>query len=224
MRLRSVPLTAAAVAACSLWSLQPSAADPVPLGKEKPAAAKPASWQDDPVCQMVFFAVLEGLYTDGVPAEVVDSIVPPTKEGDDSVKTSFVIECPLCHPVYEAFRLYQQRKPFADAPKRDTFGKGIDPELVKKLKSATPITRLTALKVLVQNWVERRLTMMRLTEDEKRDWTAKIGERGSQGRGQLTRRLASDPDYKGWSLYWGCAACNGSEGACSLVKPAGKKE
>src|SRR5262249_1965723 len=168
MRLRSVPLTAAAVAACSLWSLQPSAADPVPLGKEKPAAAKPASGQDAPVCQMVFFAVREGLYTDGVPAEVVDSIVPPTKEGDDSVKTSFVIECPLCHPVYEAFRLYQQRKPFADAPKRDTIGKGIDPELVKKLKSATPITRLTALKVLVQNWVERRLTMIRLTEDEKR--------------------------------------------------------
>ena len=33
------------------------------------------AWKDDPVCQMVFFAVLEGLYSQGVSDEVVESIV-----------------------------------------------------------------------------------------------------------------------------------------------------
>ena len=31
-------------------------------------------WRSDAACQIVFFAVLEGLYTDGVPDEVVDLI------------------------------------------------------------------------------------------------------------------------------------------------------
>jgi hypothetical protein len=220
MRIRNITCLAVAIGLGAIWSL-PSAADPPRVVKEKSeekVAQKPVDWKDDPVCQMVFFAVLEGLYTDGVPAEVVDSIVPPKKEGDASVKNSFVIECPLCHPTYEAFRLYQGRKPFASDLKRDSFGKGLDPELVDDLKSKSAMTRLKALHELVRAWVERRLTMMRLTAEEKKEWTRKIGERSRQGKGELSKRLGSDPDYKGWSMYWGCAACNGSEHGCSAVK------
>lgn len=227
MRLRSFFLCAVAVTACAVVSFQPSAADPIPIPKDRvdtPESVKPINWKDDPVCQMVFFAVLEGLYTDGIPAEVVDSIVPPKKTGDAAVKTSFVIECPLCHPTFEALRLYQQRPSFADDAKRDTFGKGLDAKVVADLKSPTAMTRLQALQPLVKTWVERKLTSMRLSPEEKAEWEKKIGERSRQGKAELSNRLGKDEDYKGWSTYWGCAACNGSVRGCSAVKVAGKKE
>jgi hypothetical protein len=206
--------------------VRPTAADPSPPERSPaPATArtKIPDWKTDPVCRMVFYAVLEGLYEDGVPDEVVDSIVPrQPKEGTNALKTSFVIECPLCHPVYEAFALYQKRPAFNDDAKRNTFGKGIDEALVKDLKSETPRVRLTALRVLVQRWVERRLTMMNLTDEQKKDWQKRIQERGQQGLGFLTTWIGTDPNYKGWSGYWGCAACGGSEAACRVLHASGK--
>jgi hypothetical protein len=195
-------------------ALPPVAANPA----EKPA---PIDWKEDPVCRMVFFAVLEGLYTDGVPDDIVDSIVPrKVKEGANPLKTSFVVQCPLCHPVYEAFSQYQRRQAFNDDVKRSTFGKGIDKELAEQLMSTTPMVRLTALRVLVHRWVERRMTSMRLTETEKRDWIAKLTERSNQGKGFLGALMSKDPNYKGWSMYWGCAACNGvTDASNDLTRP-----
>jgi hypothetical protein len=179
----------------------------------------PPGWHADPVCQTVFFAVLEGLYTDGVPDRVVDAVVPRNpKDGANPVKTSFVVHCPLCQPVYEAFALYQKRPAFAGDAKRSAFGKGIEPELDKQLVSPDPKTRLTALKVLVQRWVGRRLTAMRLTDAEKAEWTAKLAARSGEGRGLLSKLLGTDPAYTGWSLYWGCAACNGTTAASREVQ------
>jgi hypothetical protein len=199
-----------------------TAESPAPAQK---SAEKPPDWQADPVCQMVFFAVVEGLYRDGVPQEVVDKIVPPhPKEGQNPVKTSFVFQCPLCHPVYEAFALYQRRSAFSgDDKKRDTFSKGIEPELITALKSEDPRTRLGALVQLVHRWVEQRLTMMRLTDTEKQEWTKRLGERSNQGRLQLSDLLSKDPAYKGWSTYWGCAACKGTTSACNDLKAAKPK-
>jgi len=131
-------------------------------------------------------------------------------------------QCPLCQPVYEAFALYQKRPAFAGDAKRNTFGKGLDPDLQTKLVSADPRTRLEALKVLVERWVARRLTAMKLTDAERADWTAKLSERSGQGRGLLGQLLRTDPAYEGWSLYWGCAACNGTTAACRDLKRAEK--
>jgi hypothetical protein len=220
MRPMSVVLFAAVV----VWGGWLPAAGEPPTPTPKPAE-KPADWQADPVCHMVFFAVLEGLYRDGVPDEVVDSIVPRhPKEGQNPVKTSFVFQCPLCHPVYEAFALYQRRPAFSgEDKKRDTFGKGIDPELVTALKSENAKTRLGALATLVHRWVEHRLTMMRLTDAEKQEWVKKLGERSNQGQKHLSDLLGTDPAYKGWSTYWGCAACKGTTGACQAVKTSDPK-
>jgi hypothetical protein len=183
-------------------------------------------WKDDPVCQMVFFAVLEGLYTDGVPDEVIDSIVPrQVKDGDNPLKTSFVAQCPLCHPVYEAFSLYQRRQGFSgEGKKRNTFGKGIPADLEKALLSKQPSMRLKALSPLVKLWVERRLTMMRLTEAEKREWGSKLAVRSQQGKNSLSDLIDKDPHYQGWSVYWGCAACNGTTAACDQLKAVPKKD
>jgi hypothetical protein len=171
-------------------------------------------WHADPVCQVVFFATLEGLYRDGVPDEVVDAIVPRNlKACQNPMKASFVVQCPLCQPVYEAFVLYQKRPTFTGDAKRSTFGKCIDPDLQKQLVSADPKTRLTALKVLVQKWVSLRLKSMKLTDAEKAEWATKLNERSGEGRGLLSKLIGTDPDYKGWSIYWGCAACNGTTAA-----------
>src|SRR5262245_840254 len=155
-----------------------------PAEPAKPAAPPPpkpsADWKEDPVCRMVFFAVLEGLYTDGVSTEAADRVVGRKKGGAPDVKQTFVIQCPLCHPVYEAFCLYQQRPAFQGG-KRDTLGKGLDPRLEEGLRSEGLITRQRALEVVVQDWVGRRLAQMRLSAEEKAEWVRKLDERSTQG-------------------------------------------
>ncbi len=186
----------------------------VPHSSMTPQESKPAAvrWQDDPACRMVFFAVLEGLYTDGVPNEVVDLITP--REGD-AVRHSFVIECPLCHPVLEAFRLYQSRRPFAQ-DKGDTFGKvEIKPALLAALKNESVFTRIQAMGSLVQPWIERRLALMRLDAKEMAEWKAKLLARAKEG-GELFNRLKREKGTsyeKDWQFYGGCQACEAVERA-----------
>src|SRR4051812_4563945 len=97
----------------------------LPLGAaalaDGPAGGKPGpgkDWKSDPACRLVFFAVLQGLYEDGVGDDVVNSVVPPGKKGREKMRHSFVLDCPLCQPAYEAFCAYQARPRFEgeDAP------------------------------------------------------------------------------------------------------------
>src|SRR5437764_8609195 len=94
------------------------------------------SWPASRASQLVFFAVLEGLYRDGVRNADVDLIVPPGKNGPKFDLENFVYACPLCHPSYEAFRLYRQREPIygLKAPV-DTFGAGRDETVSGGLRS-----------------------------------------------------------------------------------------
>jgi hypothetical protein len=171
---------------------------------------------------MVFFAVLEGLYADGVSAEAVDAVVGRKASGGaPELKATFVIECPLCHPVYEAFRAYQQRPAFAGG-KRDTFGKGLSPSLESGLRSKGLIARQRALQVVVRQWVGRRLELMRLSPAEKVEWAQRLNERSQQGRTLLGQLRRSDPWYKGWSGYAGCAACDGVTDSCRALTRPGK--
>src|SRR5947207_11898373 len=70
-------------------------------------SAARGTWAESRTSQLVFFAVLEGLYRDGVSNDDVDRIIPPGKNGKDTFDPEhFVYACPLCHPAFEAFRLY----------------------------------------------------------------------------------------------------------------------
>src|SRR6266496_3203022 len=70
-------------------------------------------WTQSRASQLVFFAVLEGLYRDGLSNETVDLIIPPGENGKGRFEPEhFVYTCPLCHPAYEAFKLYRQREEF----------------------------------------------------------------------------------------------------------------
>ena len=55
-------------------SPSPCAVEPVPP-QAPPPKVKSLDWKKDPVCQMIFFAVLEGLYADGVTDDVVEAVV-----------------------------------------------------------------------------------------------------------------------------------------------------
>jgi hypothetical protein len=200
---------------------QLSPADPPKAQAPKKEAPKPPpDWKEDPVCKMVFFAVLEGLYEDGVSNEAVDNIVGRTKDGKVEIRHTFVFQCPLCHPVYEAFRLYQQRPAFRD--KGDSFGKGIDPKLETNIRSTALRTRQGALQTLVHRWVERRLSGMGLSDEQRKDWARRLEERSNQGNALLSKLQGTDPWYGGWG-YGFCAACRGCTDVCNELKAPKKK-
>jgi hypothetical protein len=197
---------------------------------ERKSEANPSpvkDWKADPACRLVFFAVLQGLYEDGVSDEVVNNIVPPDKKGREKMRHSFVLDCPLCLPAYEAFCAYQSRPRFTGEDKPAVLGKGLPEETVQGLMSKTLSTRLITLRKPIKQWVERRLVAMKLDESERQKWWEDISARANQGTATLRGLQTADPWYKNWSGYWGCAACLGSSDACRDLKhrsaPAPKK-
>jgi hypothetical protein len=197
----------------------------------------------NPSYQMVFFAVLEGLYFDGVSNEAVDAIIPLHKDGYRAMTEHFVYACPLCAPVKDALNLYRARPPFANQKPirweetsdgrgkpiyRDTFGKGLDAETMAALKSDKKSVRLEALRALVQKWVQRRMELQRLTADEKKEWAAKFEKMSKDGEKLLKewtadgdRANAMGFDYKGWTDF--CPSCSGAVKGVEMLKPV-KKE
>ena len=99
------------------------------LAQDRPksgAALRNVEWQKEEMCQFVFFAVLEGLYRDGVQNKIVDAIIgEKIVKKDDKVKTHFVFRCKLCHATYEAFRTYRNRPAFMQTKGRRPLAKEV---------------------------------------------------------------------------------------------------
>jgi hypothetical protein len=200
-------------------------------------AARKGAWFGDAASQMVFFAVWEGLYEDGVPNEVVDLIIPrDPKSGEPRMTEHFVYACPLCHPAFEAFRLYRSRQPFfgQKMTKFDSFGTGLEPSLVEQLQSEQKLERLAAVQSLVERWVGHRLDSMRLTPRERQEWEQRLDALRQRGKEQLERyqatkfpsgppesaqaALRNDSFRQLYADWKGCAVCDGSANACKLAK------
>lgn len=171
-------------------------------------------WVNDPTCQLVFFAVLEGLYSDGVPNEIVDRVldIDPQIKGP-RFDTHFVYCCPLCHPAYEAFVLYRARQPFyGRKDSAHTLGPGLEPSMVRKLRSDKVNDRLEALHALIKRWVTLRLDNLRLTSKEKDEWAERLAIRRKLGMEALEKA-----NFGGKKAgFKGCAICDGSADACPL--------
>lgn len=181
--------------------------------RERPRVIDPAYCP-----QLVFFAVLEGLYEDGVSTEDVNRVLavdPRTNQAHFS--EHFVDACPLCVPAFDAFVLYRSRPRFYQRKdSADTFGPGLDPISVKKLHSNMKADQLEAIQTMVNRWVIRRLESMRLTKDEREQWTAVIEEGRRKGMGQLQQaQAAKQNEYPGWK---GCAICDGAAAACRMAR------
>ena len=177
-----------------------------------PASNTPTYWPESRASQLVFFAVLEGLYRDGVHNDDVDLIIPPGKDGRSSFDLEhFVYACPLCHPAFEAFRLYREREPFYGLKARvDTFGPGLDEAARTQLRSPDAEQRRRAIQGLINRWVARRLDLMRLSDAERADITREMEAGRKQGMNGLK------PGRQGAQIRTNCPICDGSFGACQL--------
>lgn len=170
-------------------------------------------WRGDPACQLVFFAVLEGLYTDGVPDEVVDLIVPPNAENDGKVERCFVFRCPMCHAAYEAFVLYQRRQAFNGSNEaKSTFGRDFDRTIIDSLKSDKASTRVVAMGNLIRPWIDRKINSLKMTDAERDALVATMLRYAKEGN-TLFRARRADPTsvYHEWTFYGGCQACEAAQ-------------
>ena len=185
---------------------------PLQAAEEDPSKESVA-WQDDELCQFVFFAVLEGLYRDGVQNEVVDAIIGDLVEKkEDKVKTHFVFRCELCHATYEAFRAYRTRPTFMDTKDRSSFGKGVDLERLEELGSEDARTRVYAMGKLVRPWIMHRIEETRKTPEEKTAMKKAFRKYVEEGRLLLeAHQAAKDEFYLDWSFYGSCQACEAAE-------------
>ena len=163
-------------------------------------------WYQSRAGQLVFFAVLEGLYHDGVGNEVVDLIIARDKNSQFDPE-HFVYACPICHPAFEAFRLYRHRDPIygLKAPV-DTFGPGLDKAVIVRLRSPDPDERRKAIEELINRWVKQRLEMMRLSEAERQAITAEMEQGRNEGMNALKGATQARKN---------CPICDGSFGACT---------
>lgn len=159
--------------------------------------------------RFMFFATLEGLYQLSLPDETVDELLkidPATGR-----PLYFVYACPICHPVYNAFKLYRSRPVFlGDKARRRDFSpypRKSNP-MVEALASSDRKQRALALQALVEELVSRKLSSMRLTSAERAQWEKLVKAASDEG-GQ---KLAEYPDQKSWMEK--CPSCTGTEGSC----------
>ena len=199
----------------AIGGLMLALASPVSGAEEtKPTGATDVIWQNDPLCQFVFFAVLEGLYRDGVPNEAVDLIIgAPIKEEGNKVKRVFVFRCELCHATYEAFRAYRSRPVFQNTKGQSGFAKPkIDAEFMKELGSDDARTRVYAMGRLVRPWILQRIEETRKTEEEKAAMKKEFERYAREGEKHLRKYFdEKDPFYLDWMFYGQCQACEAAE-------------
>ncbi len=188
------------------------------LTSEQPqSAAKPSEpaadvkrddpWYSTAAGHLIFFAVLEGLYTDGVSTEAVEQIIP---KGD--FREHFVYCCPLCHPAYEAFRLYRERHEFHGLKVSvSNFGHGLSAKVMDQLKSGDRKVRLEVIQSLIRTWILRYLSSQKLADAERQKIEQQLIE--GQKKGLMALQNSQDPT---WPIK-GCAICDGCVEGCKLA-------
>jgi hypothetical protein len=213
MLARLIPI---GLVACSALPILPLSIARDPAGGEacRRAAEAAASLHEesDKYDREVFFAVLEGLYADGVQNAVVDRVL----EVDPQTKypAHFVYACPICMPAYNAFATYRARPEFAgDKQHRNAFGSGLSSEQVQALTEGDLARRQRAILQLVQGWIERHLGSRRLNDDERARWRQAMEERRKKGMAMLEMYRAQGLGGS-YAELKECAFCDAANGAC----------
>ncbi len=187
---------------------------------EEPANAKTAANPFDNAYQFIFFAVLEGLYRDGVSDSDVDALL---LEGPTGGYMNFIYSCPLCTPALAATRTYRER-PKIDTlkvptyqTKQRTFGSGLSKSITLALRSQDRATRFKAVYEKIGGWIDYRLEHSNLTEPERDRLFTELEDRRERGTNAL-RAFSADgtleifaPGYApGYSDSDECTICNAS--------------
>jgi len=167
--------------------------------------------------KLIFYAVLEGLFEDGVAGEALELILPDARSmtlEDAPEKTNFVYACPICMPTFDALRLYPARLPFyaQKATKYNTYGPGLSEEIMKELRG-TPFQRRDAIEALINKWIQRRLDNLKITDCERDQIEKNLSAMRKKGE-EMLKRFQSEKNYNGFKKYYEnwkkCAACSGT--------------
>src|SRR5262245_11491865 len=158
----------------------------------------------------LFFAVLEGLYRDGVTNDVVEALLVPNDAGGPAL---FVPGCPICTPALNAFLVYRIRPPFRGKKiERDTFGPGLPESIAAACTGPDLTARFKVLNGLIEGWVAQHLAQRRLTAGEAAEWRQTMEEWRKKGMAGLAPQQVAGKDFSQKS----CAVCDAANGACGL--------
>lgn len=158
--------------------------------------------------QELYFAVLEGLYRDGVSTEDAKILVALDETSGHALH--FVPGCPICLPATDAVRTYVARQPFQNKLHSDTFGAGLAAAESAGLRAPDLATRVAVIEVLMSRWMEQRMSLLRLTPAERSSWKSRLAEFRKKGMAYLQGDNLSSPLPL---LELGrCALCDGANG------------
>ncbi len=196
-------------------------ADTSPMSAPPPAGV---SSHEDPTfdegSRFIFFAVLEGLYEDGVSNADVDQILL-RKPGQGYFH--FIYACPVCTATIWALEAYRKRPDSFYSLKTGhsgTFGPGLTGPLHAQLYDADPHVRLAAINSLMQRWMSRRMELLRLTAAEKASLLKKLEAMRQRGMNVLADFRHDDHGGAGTMETEApayvdldeCVVCNGAVG------------
>lgn len=186
-----------------------------------PALSAQDATREDPVQtrwkgreqQLIFSAVLDGLYWDGVSNEVVDAIC--TMDEATGWPIHFVYSCPICMPALNACRTYRKRPEFfGQKSPRSTFGNGLSEELKARILSEDLDVRLRAIEELILRWIDARLADLRLTPEESKHFERTLAGFREKGMATLEAYRGSGWNADGppnpYARMKECAFCNGA--------------
>ncbi len=157
--------------------------------------------------EFLFFAVLEGLFEQGLPDNTVDRLLQ--RDAMSGQPFLFVYGCPICHPTYDALRLYRSRQPmWGDKRESRDFASKVEPALLKRLNADDPTTRAEAFGELVEQFVAARIATSRFTPAELKTWRTKLDEGKQRGEEQLKQYQAQGNTTYSWMKS--CSMCNGA--------------
>lgn len=194
-----------AAAASALFLLLPPALTPPRGGSACAAAAKGEDYGS-----ALFFAVLEGLYRDGVSDEAADALL---LTNDAEGYALFVPGCPICTPALNALRTYRTRPDFAGYKvPQDNFGPGLPADIEAACTGTNIDARFKALNALIEGYIARYLEARRLTPDEAAQWRIAMEDWRKQGMAGLSAQQVGGKD----SSFKSCAVCDAANGACGL--------
>ena len=163
--------------------------------------------------RFVFYAVIEGCYNDGLIQQDLDLIIPadPDEPEISQFTTHFVYACPLCHPTYEAFRIYSYRKPFAyqKPGTYNTFGQGLSESIRDRLRGE-PQRRRDAIQELIQRWIDSRIKLLRLDPDETKELRAEFAEMKKKGEDYLKSHQENQMFGDVYDDWKKCPICDGA--------------
>lgn len=203
----ALALGASALAFVPSRPSQGSAATPRPVPVTPSSAGNPG----DANAAMIFFAVLEGLYEDGIPNEAVE--VWLRKDRETGHYENFVYACPICSPALDALLLYRSRPKFyAMKGHPDTFGPGLTPTALARITGGDAATRSEEWGRRMQGWIERRLARLRLGPEERDAWRQTFEALRKVGNGLLDRyRAESRPGH--YASMKRCPSCDAAADA-----------